>query len=63
MISTIKWFNSQKGKHVMKFIMFDVKDFCPFITQDLLKKALNFPDKYINILKCDINVIHHAGKS
>ena len=44
MISTIKWFNSLKGKHVMKFIMFDVKDFCPFITQlSSVKGSPKFP--------------------
>ena len=33
------------------------------ITQDLLNKTLNFASEYIYILKCDINVIHHARKS
>ena len=42
MVSAIKWFNSLKDKHLMKSVMFDIKDFYPSITQDLLNKALNF---------------------
>ena len=62
-ISTIIWFNSLKNKHLMKLVMFDIKDFYPSITQDLLNKALNFSREYIYISKCDINVINHARKS
>ena len=40
--------------------MFDIKDFYPSITQDLLNKALNFASEYIYISKCDIDVINHA---
>ena len=43
--------------------MFDIKDFYPSITQDLLNKALNFASEYIYISKCDIDVINHARKS
>ena len=62
-VSAIKWFSSLKDKHLMKFVMFDIKDFYPSITQDLLNKALNFASEYIYILKCDIDVINHARKS
>ena len=43
--------------------MFDIKDFYPSITQDLLNKALNFTSEYIYISKCDIDVINDARKS
>ena len=43
--------------------MFDIQDFYPSITQDLLNKALNFATEYIYISKCDIDVIHHVRKS
>ena len=61
-VSAIKWFNSLKYKQLMKFIMFDIKDFYPSLTQDL-NKALNFASEYIYTSKCDIDVIHHARKS
>ena len=47
----------------MKFVMFDIKDLYPSITQDLLNKALNFASEYLYIAKCDIDVIHHERKS
>ena len=56
-VIAINWFNSLKDKHLMKFVMFDIKDFYPSITQDLLNKALNFASEYIYISKCDIDVI------
>ena len=62
-VSTMKWFTSLKNKHLMKFVMFDIKYFYPSITQDLLNKALNFVSQYIYISKCDIDVINHARKS
>ena len=62
-VSAIKWFNSLKDKHLMKFVMFDIKDFYPSITQDLLNRALNFPSEYIYISKCDNDVINHARRS
>ena len=40
-VSAIKWFNSLKDKHLMKLVMFNIKDFYPSIMQDLLNKALN----------------------
>ena len=43
--------------------MFDIKDFYPSITQDLLNKALNFTSEYIYISKCDTDVINDARKS
>ena len=58
----IKQFNLMSDKNLMKFVMFDIKEIYPSIKQDLLEKALNFANKYIDILKCDIDVIHHAQK-
>ena len=42
MVTAIKWFNSLKDKHLMKLVMFNIKDFYPSLMQDLLNKALNF---------------------
>ena len=61
-VITINWFNSLKDKHLMKFVMFDNKDFYPSIMQDLLNKALSFASEYISLSKCDIDVINHARK-
>ena len=34
MVSTIKWFNSLRDKHLMKFVMFGIKDFYPCIMEE-----------------------------
>ena len=47
----------------MKFVTFDIKDFYPFMAQDLLNKTLNFSSECIYISKCDTDVINHARKS
>ena len=60
-VIAINWFNSLKNKHLMKFIMFDIKDFYPSVMQDLLNKALSFASEDISISKWDI-VINHARK-
>ena len=49
-VTAIKCFNSLKDKHLMKFVMFDFKDFYPSITQELLAKILNLANEYINTL-------------
>ena len=59
-VSAIKWFSLLKDKHLIKFFMFDIKDFYTSITPDLLNKALNFAIEYIYTSKCDIDVIHHT---
>ena len=63
MVSAIKWFNSLRDKHLMKFVTFGIKNFNPSIMQDLLNKALNFASEYISVSKCDIDVINHTRKS
>ena len=47
-VNAIKWFNLPKDKHLMKFVMFDIKDLYPFITQDLFNKALKFASNLVN---------------
>ena len=63
MVSAIKWFKSLKDKDLMEFVMRDIKDFYPSITQVLLNKASNFASEYIYISKCDDDVMNHAKKS
>ena len=61
--NVIDWFKGIKDKSVSKFIIFDIKDFYPSITQELLTKALTFAKKHTNVSKEDINVIQQARKS
>ena len=38
----IDWFKSIHNKHLCKFVVFDIREFYPSITENLLKKALTF---------------------
>ena len=61
--SVIDWFKRIEQKHLYKFIMFDIKDFYPSIQEELLNKALRFPQKYIDITSKDTKIIYHDRKS
>ena len=45
-----------------KFIIFDIKDFCPSIQEELLNKGLRFAQEYIDITSKDTENIYHARK-
>ena len=47
--SVLSWFNQVVDKSQYSFIAFDVVDFYPSISIDLLKAALDFASKYDNI--------------
>ena len=59
----LKWFNNiqDKGKH--KFMMFDIKDFYPSISEKLLTKSIKFAKTVTNITNKEIEIIFHARKS
>ena len=44
--TVIDWFKSIRNKHLCKFVVFDIKGFCPYITENLLKKALTFAEAH-----------------
>ena len=61
--SAIGWFKSLKNKQHLSFICFDIEEFYPSISQDLLNKALDFASTYDNITMDERNIIIHAKKS
>lgn len=61
--SAIGWFKSLKNKQHLSFICFDIEEFYPSISQDLLNKALDFASTYDNITMDERNIITHAKKS
>ena len=46
-----------------KFVVFDIKEFYPSITANLLKKALTFAEARTHLSDDDKTIIHHARKS
>ena len=46
-----------------KFVIFDIKEFYPSITENLLKKALTFAEAHTFLSDDDKEIIHHTRKS
>ena len=59
----INWFKSIENKHNCKFISFDVVEYYPSITEDLLNKALDFASKFDTITPEERSIILHAKRS
>ena len=62
-MQVIDWFKKIEDKGRYKFIVFDIENFYPSITEDLLKKALNYASKRVGIKKEDKEIVFHARKS
>lgn len=61
--SVIDWFTAIANKDNHTFVIFDIVDFYPSITEDLLTKALSFAKQHVDISQKDQDVIFHARKS
>ena len=59
----MNWFKSIENKQQFSFICFDIEEFYPSISQDLLNKALDFASNYDNITTEERNIIIHAKNS
>ena len=61
--SVIHWFKNLKNKNQLKFIQFDICEFYPSITEELLDQALEFASDFVAISEGDIRTIKQARKS
>ena len=61
--SVIKWFKNIPNKPAYSFINFDVVDFYPSITENLLSKALTFASEYDDITDQEKHIIMQAKNS
>jgi hypothetical protein len=61
--SVLEWFKGIQNKQSHTFVVFDVKDFYPSISESLLKEALSFAKNHVSISKNDEDTIFHARKS
>ena len=61
--AAIQWFNSVKINSNSRFLQFDIKDFYPSITQELLNNALTWAQNFVNISEEDKNIIFQCKKS
>ena len=46
----ISWFTNLEEKNNLRFIKFDVREFYPSITEELLEKSIKFAKKHHNII-------------
>ena len=60
---TIEWFKNLKYKRTSFFVQFDIVEFYPSITKELLSKALTFAKRFTNIPEEHEKIILHARKS
>ena len=61
--SVLQWLKNLPHKCDSAFISFDVVEFYPSITEDLLGRALDFASSYVTISAADRHVIMHAQQS
>ena len=61
--AAINWFKQIQNKKKAKFILFDVEQFYPSITEDLLKKSLDWASNFVNFSTEEKEVIFAARKS
>ena len=59
----IDWFKGIDQKEHYKFIMFDIKDFYPSFSKELLNDALTFAETIINLDDHDKKIIYYTHKS
>ena len=59
----ISWFNNFPNKEKCKFLSFDVIDFYPSISEELLTDAIDFARKFVRINDDKVNIILHCRKS
>ena len=58
--SVISWFRSIPSKSECKFLKFDIIDFYPSISEDILRIAITFAKSYVDIEDSDIYTILHS---
>ena len=59
----IDWFTGMANKNKCKFFKFDIVDFYPSISKDILLKSIDFAKKYSKITKKEIDIILHSRKT
>ena len=61
--SVIEWFKNLKNKKDLSFIVFDVVNYYPSITLELLLEALKWAKQFVDISNDEIDIIKETKKS
>ena len=59
----LNWFKGLENKKSLKWLKFDIVNYYPSISKDLLMKALNFAKQFTHISDEEISLILHCRKS
>ena len=59
----IRWFNNLDNKKQLSYLSFDIVDFYPSITDNLLIKTLKWAQKYHNIALTEFDAMMHARRT
>ena len=59
----IRWFNNLENKKQLSYLTFDIVDFYPSNTDNLLTKTLKWAQKYHNIAVTEFETIIHARRT
>ena len=59
----INWFNNIENKKYCSFIQFDIKEFYPSITEEILEQAISFAKSLTDNDYHKIRTIKHSRKS
>ena len=61
--AVIDWFEKLENKKEMVFIVFDVVNYYPSITLELLEKAIDWAKQFVNITDEEIEILKETKKS
>ena len=61
--AVLSWFDNISEKRNCKFVQFDIKDFYPSITENILNNAFDFAKQHVNIDENNLRIIKHCQKS
>ena len=59
----MKWFENVKGSRSCKFLQFDIDNFYPSISEDLLIKALDWAEQYTFIDERSRRIVMHSRRN
>ena len=61
--AVINWFKNIRNKRKCISMQFDIEEFYPSISKELLQKAINHASAFVRINNEEINLIMHSRKS
>ena len=61
--SVVEWFSNIKEKSSCSFLVFDIVDYYPSISESLLIESLAYAKQFTSISEDDVQIIMHARKS